>query len=218
MSISGTVRAFRSASEVENANGDIVLLLASETGDETIVDASHRTQNFVEVSAVGNAAVEYRPKMQDVFVEVPQNTPKCGYDLACADIPTMYHPIVLTNPDPQHSHSVRLSFSRNFPTWNAALDTEALRFLAFYAKPCLLYVDLDRGCTVSGLSRLYAQRRAIVFLSVLQEHPQYMLRHCLVSALIVIGSVSVRRPTTELCFCLHAHSLQKKLALFDDLT
>ena len=49
---------------------------------------------------------------------------------------------------------------------------------------------------------------------------QHVRRHArlVVSSLICIWSVSVRRPTTELCFCLHAHSLQKKLLLRDDLT
>ena len=49
---------------------------------------------------------------------------------------------------------------------------------------------------------------------------QGVRRHArlVVSSPICIWSVSVRRPTTELCFCLHAHSLQKKLLLRDDLT
>ena len=48
---------------------------------------------------------------------------------------------------------------------------------------------------------------------------QNVRRHArlVVSSLIVIGSVSVRRPTTELCFGLHAHSLHEKLLLCDDL-
>ena len=60
----------------------------------------------------------------------------------------------------------------------------------------------------------------LVVTAVVIPIQQYVRRHArlVVSSLICIWSVSVRRPTTELCFCLHAHSLQKKLLLRDDLT
>ena len=62
-----------------------------------------------------------RAATHDVFIEVPANTPTCGYNTACASIPLTLVDMVATNPHPTESQAVRLSFSRNFETRDASL-------------------------------------------------------------------------------------------------
>ena len=62
-----------------------------------------------------------RAATHDVFIEVPANTPTCGYNTACASTPLTLVDMVATNPHPTESQAVRLSFSRNFETRDASL-------------------------------------------------------------------------------------------------
>ena len=62
-----------------------------------------------------------RAATHDVFIEMPANTPTCGYNTACASTPLTLVDMVATNPHPTDSQAVRLSFSRNFETRDASL-------------------------------------------------------------------------------------------------
>ena len=98
--------------------GRITLVLAS-TSDSSLVAAQASSHPVVVTSATGQVLT--RAATHDVFIEVPANTPTCGYNTACASTPLTLVDMVATNPHPTESQAVRLSFSRNFETRDASL-------------------------------------------------------------------------------------------------
>ena len=86
----------------------------------TLVAAQQSSHPLVVTSSTGT--VVSRPTTQDVFIEVPTNTPRCSYNTACANIGLTLIDMVATNPHPTDYQTLRLSFSRNFETRDTSLS------------------------------------------------------------------------------------------------
>ena len=79
--------------------------------------SAYNTYNPVQITTTSSGSnILSRPETRDVFVEIPTNTPKCGYNTACKNIGLIKVPVVLTNSHATEERTVRLSFSRNFET------------------------------------------------------------------------------------------------------
>ena len=104
---------------VEDSNGEFSLQAVGEgTTFDTDVDVT---------SSLGTVKIVKRDGTRDVFVEVPQSTPKCGYNKQCADVPTTLVDATFVNSHPTESKTVRVSFSRNFETRDASLAPSSAR-------------------------------------------------------------------------------------------
>ena len=97
--------------------GRVSLVLTADGSSLAVAQASTHP---VEVTSEDGRVLS-RASTHDVFIEVPSNTPKCGYDLACASTPLMLVEMQATNPHPTDFQTTRLSFSRNFETRDASL-------------------------------------------------------------------------------------------------
>lgn len=107
--------------EISSASADLSALsanlLLSVTDVDGIAPAADLWSSTVDVTSTTGSVVA-RSITGDVFIEVPTNTPKCGYATGCAPNPQI--DATLTNSGDTES-AVRLSWSRNFPTWDDAV-------------------------------------------------------------------------------------------------
>ena len=90
------------------------------TADGSSLAAAQASTHPVEVTSAAGQVLS-RAATHDVFIEVPRNTPRCGYDLRCANVPLMLVDMMATNPHPTDFQTARISFSRNFETRVAGL-------------------------------------------------------------------------------------------------
>ena len=99
--------------------GGKVSILLTAASDSALAAAQASTHAMEVTSEAGQ--VLSRAATQDVFVEVPSNTPRCAYNTACASIPLTLVDMTASNPHPTDFQTTRLTFSRNFETRDAGL-------------------------------------------------------------------------------------------------
>ena len=102
---------------------DKVSGVLSNVADHDLTLSGYNAMNPIQVTkpSGSSASIVARSTTHDVFVEVPSNTAKCGYNMECKNIPLIKVPIILTNPHPTQEKTLRLSFSRNFETRDNSL-------------------------------------------------------------------------------------------------
>ena len=100
------------ASSGTTGGGRVSLVLTPDSGSLATAQASAHP---VEVTSEAGQVLS-RAATHDVFIEVPRNTPTCGYNGACASVPLKLVDMTATNPHPTEFQATRLSFSRNFET------------------------------------------------------------------------------------------------------
>ena len=100
--------------------GGRISLVLTATSDSSLVTAQ-ASSHPVEVTSEAGQVLS-RAATHDVFIEVPTNTPKCSYNMACAKLPLKLVDMIATNPHPTELQTMRLSFSRNFETRDAGLS------------------------------------------------------------------------------------------------
>ena len=103
----------RTASLASGTGGGRVSLALTANGSS--LAAAQASAHPVEVTSAAGQVLS-RAATHDVFIEVPTNTPRCGYGLGCASVPLMLVDMIATNPHPADFQTARLSFSRNFET------------------------------------------------------------------------------------------------------
>jgi hypothetical protein len=97
--------------------GSATLFLTPSSNNEEILvqeqqDNAFNNDLIVSSSTAGSTIVS-RSTTRDIVVEVPKNTPKCGYNTQCANVVIPNLNLTLTNNNAL-SQTVRLSISRNF--------------------------------------------------------------------------------------------------------
>eukprot|EP00931_Biecheleriopsis_adriatica_P092531 TRINITY_DN66338_c0_g1_i1.p1 TRINITY_DN66338_c0_g1~~TRINITY_DN66338_c0_g1_i1.p1 ORF type:complete len:1036 (+),score=58.33 TRINITY_DN66338_c0_g1_i1:240-3347(+) len=94
-----------------------LLLVAKGSTIVTDADPSAAANQVTVTSATPGVNILSRTATRDVFVEVPTTTPKCQYNYdTCSSIGLIEVPVTVTNPHPTDVRTLRLSFSRNFPS------------------------------------------------------------------------------------------------------
>jgi len=117
--LAGAVGKAGPSRRLNSVGGGRITLVLAATSDSSLVAAQASSHPVVVTSATGQVLT--RAATHDVFIEMPANTPTCGYNTACASTPLTLVDMVATNPHPTESQAVRLSFSRNFETRDASL-------------------------------------------------------------------------------------------------
>ena len=107
--LAGAVGKAGPSRRLNSVGGGRITLVLAATSDSSLVAAKASSHPVVVTSATGQVLT--RAATHDVFVEVPANTPTCGYNTACASTPLTLVDMVATNPHPTESQAVRLSFS-----------------------------------------------------------------------------------------------------------
>lgn len=90
------------------------------TADSNDIEISNPLTVTTTTSGVG---ILSRAFAGDIIVEVPSSTPRCGYNMECANIPMIPIDITISNTDPSDEHTLRLSFSRNFNTKSSGFSS-----------------------------------------------------------------------------------------------
>ena len=101
--------------ELSTAQGGRLSIVLTSEDDGSLV-AAQAASHPIAVSSSAGRWVLQRPTTRDVFVEVPASTRTCAYNTQCASYPLELVDVVLTNPHPTQTQTLRLSFSRNFET------------------------------------------------------------------------------------------------------
>ena len=118
LTLNGGAAVTRSASATASLGGRVGLLVKVGKGGASFVgDPSASVANPITVTSPNSGTqVLSRKHMEDVFVEIPTSTKKCGYNMDCATVPLMLFDIVATNPHQTETQTLRLSFSRGYHT------------------------------------------------------------------------------------------------------
>lgn len=102
-------------------DGSLTLLLTPNTANNGLELASYSSSlSGVTVAGSTGTAVISRDATADVLVEVPTSMSRCGYVSSCAPMPTVG--LVVRNSNTE-DEVVRLTISRNFPSWDNSYST-----------------------------------------------------------------------------------------------
>ena len=113
--------AFTRRVELAAAAERRVGLLLTTAADGASLVAAPASSHPAVVSSSAGRWVRSRAATRDVVVEVPTSVGTCGYNVDCAAEPLKLVDVVLTNPHPAEDQTLRLTFSRNFPTRDASV-------------------------------------------------------------------------------------------------